>query len=51
MHLHSMLLSQVDGTSSNEDAQTLHSTGEEKRPVNILLVSSKVIKKKYTQEV
>ena len=26
MHLHSMLLSQVDGTSSNEDAQTFHST-------------------------
>jgi hypothetical protein len=28
MHLHSMLLSQVDGTSSNEDAQTFHSTGD-----------------------
>lgn len=28
MHLRSMLLSQVDGPSSDEDAQTLHSTGK-----------------------
>ena len=28
MHLRSTLLSQVDGTSSDEDAQTFHSTGE-----------------------
>lgn len=45
MHLHSMLLNQVDGTSSNEDAQTFHSTGE------YILATRKKEQKEYTHEV